>query len=111
MTYNVHLVPRALQEYDEIVRFLTGRSPQGARAWMARWEQVLADLANRPLIFSLAPESSAYEQEIRQLLFKTRRGRMYRAIFTVAGTDVFVLNIRGPGQDLLPPDGLGAIIR
>jgi hypothetical protein len=44
MTYDVQLVPRAQGEYDEIVRFLFEHSPQGARTWIERWEQVLTDL-------------------------------------------------------------------
>jgi hypothetical protein len=35
---------------------------------------------------------------IRQTLFKTPRGRTYRMVFTILGSDVRVLAIRGPGQ-------------
>jgi len=38
------------------------------------------------------------ELEVKQILFKTKRGRIYRAVFHVKGTDVFVLRVRGPGQ-------------
>lgn len=47
---------------------------------------------------SLAPENSLVNREIRQILFKTPRGRMYRMVFTIVGPDVRVLAIRGPGQ-------------
>ena len=47
---------------------------------------------------SLALENSLVKREIRQTLFKTPRGRMYRMVFTIVGSDVRVLAIRGPGQ-------------
>ena len=46
----------------------------------------------------LALENSLVTREIRQTHFKTPRGRMYRMVFTIVGSDVRVLAIRGPGQ-------------
>jgi len=101
MTYEPLLLPRAQADVDSIVRFLAERSPQGAIAWRERWEDVLRQLRTKPLECGLAPESAGYEAEIRQLLFKTRRGRTYRALFTVVGRGVYILHVRGPGQNLL----------
>lgn len=100
-SFEPHLLPRAQVDLENIVRFLAERSPQGATTWRERWEEVLDDLRTRPLEFGLAPESARYESEIRQVLFKTRRGRTYRALFTVVGRGVFILHVRGPGQDLV----------
>jgi plasmid stabilization system protein ParE len=104
MIYELLLVPKAEAEVDRIIRYLSERSPQGARAWCERWEQVLADLRNDPLTFGLAPESSAHPKEVRQVLFKTRRGRKYRALFTIVGRGVYIIEVRGPGQKLVPRD-------
>jgi hypothetical protein len=49
----------------------------------------------------LAPESPNYETEVRQILFKTRRGRTYRALSTVVGAGVFIVHVRAPGQNLI----------
>jgi plasmid stabilization system protein ParE len=89
MKYELLLVPYAESEVDRIIRYLVKRSPQGAIAWCERWEQVLAELGDDPLKFGLAPESTEYNADVRQILFKTRRGRTYRALFTVVGRGVF----------------------
>jgi plasmid stabilization system protein ParE len=101
MIYELFLLPRAQADVESIVRFLAERSPQGATSWRVRWEQVLEQLRTGPLKCGLAPESSRYDAEIRQLLFKTRRGRTYRALFTVVGRGVYILHVRAPGQNLL----------
>jgi toxin ParE1/3/4 len=101
MTYEVLLLPRAQHNIDQILRYLTLRSPQGAIAWKERWEQVLDELRIGPLACGVAPESAKYEAEVRQILFKTRRGRTYRALFAVVGTGVFILHVRAPGQNLV----------
>jgi len=106
MTYELLLLPRAERDIDGIIRYLSQRSPQGAIAWCDRWEQALDELRSRPLECGLAPESSHYGTSVRQLLCKTRRGRMYRALFTVVGRGVYILHVRAPGRDLLPRDQL-----
>jgi plasmid stabilization system protein ParE len=104
MKYELLLVPAAESEVDRIIRYISERSPQGAIAWCERWEQVLAELRDDPLKFGLAPESTQYDTDVRQVLFKTRRGRMYRALFTVVGRGVYIVSVRGPGQNLLRRD-------
>lgn len=101
MTYEPFLLPRADADVESIIRFLAERSPQGAITWRERWEQVLDQLRTAPLECGLAPESADYDVDVRQLLFKTRRGRTYRALFTVVGRGVFILYVRAPGQNLL----------
>jgi len=101
MTYELLLVPRAESEVDRIVRYLAERSPQGAAAWCERWQEVLAELRSDPLKHGLAPESKEYSTAVRQVLFKTRRGRMYRALFTVVGRGVYIIHVRGPYQKLV----------
>jgi len=65
--------------------------------------QLLQDTADR---HGLAPESAGHPFEIRQIAFRTRRGRGYRSLYTIQGNDVFVMHIRAPGQDLVSPDQL-----
>lgn len=101
MTYELLLVSRAESEVDRIVQYLTERSPQGAAAWCDRWLAVLAEVRRDPLKYGLAPESKEYSTAVRQVLFKTRRGRVYRALFTVVGHGVYIIHVRGPRQNLL----------
>jgi len=60
-------------------------------------------LSNNPHRFALAPEAEMAGRDVRQILFKTRSGRTYRALFDIAGRTVRVLRIRGPHQNLLDP--------
>jgi hypothetical protein len=49
-------------------------------------------------LLELAPESQDVEFEVRQALFKTRRGCVYRALFFIERSTVYILRVRGPGQ-------------
>jgi len=104
MSYELLLVPKAEAQVDHIVRYLSVRSSQGALAWCERWEQILADMRKDPLRYGLAPESAEYDAEVRQVLFKTRRGRRYRALFTIVGRGVYIIEVRGPSQNLVRRD-------
>ena len=53
-----------------------------------------------------APENSLTADTLREFSFKTRRGRSYRAVFTVVGDELRLLRIRGPGQAPLSEDEL-----
>lgn len=55
-------------------------------------------------ICGLAPESENHRDEIRQRIFKTRRGLPYRILFVVRGDVIYLLHVRGPGQDIMAPD-------
>ena len=101
MIYDLLLSARLKQAIEQIIDYLAKRSPQGAAAWCEQWEKVLASLKQNPLQHGLAPESAEYDAEIRQILFKTRRGRKYRALFTVVGSGVYVIDLRGPSQNLI----------
>jgi plasmid stabilization system protein ParE len=106
MTYNIILQPGAEADAEQIMGYLAERSRQGAVAWRTAWNDQLAELRDHAESFGLAPESSYYEDEIRQALFKTRRGRTYRALFVVVHDTVHIIHVRGPGQDLVPPTEL-----
>lgn len=101
MTYELLLVAKAEAQVEFIVRYLSARSPQGALAWCERWEQILDELRKNPLRFGLAPESAEHQAEVRQVHFKTRHGRRYRALFTVVGRGIYIIEVRGPSQNLV----------
>jgi len=63
-------------------------------------------LRQQPLGYGTAPESTLIGREIRQVTFKTRRGRMYRLLFEIRGAEIIVLHVRGPGQRLLGKDDI-----
>jgi plasmid stabilization system protein ParE len=107
MIYVVSLTRTANRDLEGCYAYIAKRSPHGAAAWTnAFQEQVLDALVVDPHSYEIAPESPDHPVEVRQKLFRTRQGRNYRALFTVRGQEVFVIHIRGPGQDLIPPDEL-----
>lgn len=104
MRFRVFLTTSAKQNVRGVLRWIQERSRSGAEAWYRRWQRVLKDLGESADTYGAAPEDDDHDESIRQVVFKTRRGLPYRALFVVRGKDVFVLHVRGPGQDLMSPD-------
>jgi hypothetical protein len=98
MTFTVHELPKAQWDKRHIVEWLVTRSPQGAAAWLAAYDQMVQRLENAADTFPPAQESADLDVVVKQALFKTRRGRAYRAVFHIDGTEVYILRVRGPGQ-------------
>lgn len=104
MKFQVSLTAAAKRNVRVNLRWIEARSRSGAEAWYRRWLQVLDELRDRADTFGPAPEDVDHAETIRQIIFNTRRGLPYRALFVVRDRDVFVLHVRGPGQDLLSAD-------
>jgi plasmid stabilization system protein ParE len=107
MTFQLRILPRAEGDVQHIFDYIHKRSPDGAVRW---WEafQLSAQLAAmHPFRYALSSENVLSSMELRQFLFKTRRGRTYRAVFVVVGDEVRILRVRGPGQAPLTPEELG----
>lgn len=100
--HRVELSLRVKRELDATLAWLVAQSKPGAARWLQQWDEVLVSLAKNPLSSSIAPENDDHAETIRQIIFKTRRGRRYRALFVIRGETVFVTNLRGPGQDFVP---------
>jgi plasmid stabilization system protein ParE len=98
MSYEIRVLARARQDLDELLTYISARSPEGAARLLARFEESLQTLQTNPSLAPLAPETSELEDDVRHILFRTRAGRTYRALFTVVGDQVRVLRIRGAGQ-------------
>ena len=106
MKLRVELAQRAKNDIDVIIAWIAKHSPQGARTWSHRLQSVLEGLSTSATTCALAPEDGYGDTEIRQLIFKTRRGKPYRILFTIRDDVVFIRHVRGPGQDLVPPGEL-----
>lgn len=98
MSHRVQTLTEAEEDYAEIYGYLYDRSPAGAANWAQAFEKGLERLRSRPEACGLADESFALRQDVRQLLFQTKHGRVYRAIFKIDGDLVVILRLRGPGQ-------------
>lgn len=86
---------------DAIFDWLAHRSVQGAIAWYLAFRQALEKIASSPESLAEAAESHPLGRQLRQALFKTRRGRIYRFVFEVFDTEIIILRLRGPGQGRL----------
>ena len=98
MTYRVIVLAPAEADTRRIAHWLAARSPAGSRAWLAAYQSMLESLKSNAASFALADENAEFEIDVRQALFKTRKGNPYRAVFTILGEEVRVLRVLGPGQ-------------
>jgi plasmid stabilization system protein ParE len=106
MKHNVIALRRADADVRHITRWIAQHSTQGAEAWLEAYEQLLARLVEHADSCPAALEGADCTVPLKEALFRTRRGGAYRAVFTIAGRDVRILRIRGPGQPPLQDDGL-----
>ncbi|MBI1344839.1 hypothetical protein GC163_00970 [bacterium] len=98
MSWTVRILPRAEEDVTEIYDWVSVRSPQGAEAWLAALTSAIDRLPIDPESYGTAPETGLQGFVLRQFLFRTRRGRTYRGIFTLQDQAIYLLRVRGPGQ-------------
>ncbi len=106
MTYRLAVSRRAEQDADVIYDWLMQRSARGASHWFRALSEALQALAENPQRYPRAPEAEIVDRDVRQALFKTRRGRAYRILLTILDDAVHIVAIRGFGQDIATPDEL-----
>jgi plasmid stabilization system protein ParE len=98
MSYHVKILARAREDFERVVVWIAERSPEGADRLIMRFEEALARLENNPTIAPIAPESENLGAELRHIMFRTKAGRTFRAIFLILGSEVRVLRVRGAAQ-------------
>lgn len=101
MTDRLKILERAEAEARVIFEWIEQRSPDGARRWFDAFEAAANRLLANPLAWPLAPENELVDYEVRHFAFKTRRGRKYRALYTIIGDEVRILHVRWGGQDMM----------
>ncbi|MEZ6132159.1 MAG: type II toxin-antitoxin system RelE/ParE family toxin [Planctomycetaceae bacterium] len=106
MSVPVNLTSRAKRDIQSILRYVETRSKPGADAWYRRLAEIVESIGDSPESFGLAPEDEAHEERIRQAIFKTRKGLPYRALFVQRPEAVYIIHVRGSGQDQLDVDEL-----
>ena len=88
MSYQVRVLAKARQDLDGIVAYIAERSPEGAARLVARYEHALATLEQNPFVAPIASESKELQEEVRHILFRTKAGRTFRALFVVVNDEV-----------------------
>lgn len=107
MTHQVLLLKRAEQDLHAAADWIAEHSPEASQRWFNGFVEALLTLERNPRRCGLSLESESARYELRQLIYRPRAGRAFRAVFTIQGDQVRVLRIRGAGQDLVPPEELG----
>ncbi|HEX3819950.1 MAG TPA: type II toxin-antitoxin system RelE/ParE family toxin [Candidatus Sulfotelmatobacter sp.] len=94
MTFRVELSAQAETDASEILSWLLseGAGETGVR-WFLGLEDAIASLTTFPERSPLAPESSQFPFEVRQLLYG-RKPHVYRILFMIEAETVKVLHIR-----------------
>jgi plasmid stabilization system protein ParE len=106
MPYTVRALSAAKTDAQRIYDWIHDRSPDGANRWWAAFCEACRSLERSPERSALAAEAERCDRDIRQLLFKTRRGKYYRLLYVIAESEVHILRVRGPGQPELTDDEL-----
>ena len=108
MNHRIRTLSRAHRDVAGILRWIAveRKSVAGANSWLAAYQAAVRKLAASPESYGLAFEDDGQEPRVRQFLFKTRRGTVYRGLFTIDAEEVVILRVRGAGQPPLEPDEL-----
>jgi plasmid stabilization system protein ParE len=106
MKRQARVLTRAQRDVTSCYDFPAERSRQGAASWFHRFVETRDRLAEEADRCALAYESPFVVRELREVLFKTRKGRPYRIVVAIDEDEVLVLRVRGPGQDALTADQL-----
>lgn len=106
MNFVVYVTDPAANDAFHIYQWLADRSPRGAASWKTAYRRALVRLQTTAASLGLAPETTEFDEELREMVFKTRSGHRYRLLFVIRGDAVQVARIRGPGQDLLSRDDI-----
>lgn len=94
MTYRVILTPEAEVNLRTAYRYIRKSAPRAARDWIRRARQSIKTLSHHPDRCPLAPESSSFDEPIREMLFGAGNRGTYRFLFVVLGKSVFILHVR-----------------
>jgi plasmid stabilization system protein ParE len=78
MNYCIHVSEQADREANAIYEWIAERSADGARRWLQAFRKTLDSLMEHPESHALANEADAFEEPLRNALFKTRKGRTFR---------------------------------
>ena len=103
MTYRVVVTPDAEQDLRRAYRYIRGEAPAAASRWIKGARKSIKTLASNPERCPFAPESRAFQEPIRELLYGKGNRGTYRILFVVLAEAVYVLHVRHGSMDELRP--------
>ncbi|HEV3236456.1 MAG TPA: type II toxin-antitoxin system RelE/ParE family toxin [Gemmataceae bacterium] len=102
MAYRFNFSLKAIEDAEAAYTWLAEKSPRSAAEWYVKLFEKIESLKDNPSRCSLAPESDAFSEEIRQLLYGKRQN-IYRILFVVRRQVIQILRIRHAAMQLLDP--------
>ncbi|MCC7482945.1 MAG: type II toxin-antitoxin system RelE/ParE family toxin [Hyphomicrobiales bacterium] len=94
MKYSVTITPDAENDLRTAYRYIRKHAPKAAAAWIKGARSTIKSLAQYPERGHLAPESSSFQEPIREVLYGSGNRGTYRILFVVLDKAVFVLHVR-----------------
>jgi len=105
MEFQVEIAPQAASEIDRAYRWYRERNSEFADRWFRGLMNAIATLQEKPRRCNLAVESEIFPEEVRQLLYGKSKN-IYRVLFAIRDTKVYVLYVRHSAQAPLTVDEL-----
>ena len=99
--YRVIVTPFAGENIREAHERFETENPTYAAKWLSGIKNKILALETFPQSHAVAPESGAFDAEIRQLLYG--RGTPWQIFFTIDGITVQVLHVRHGRRDYWQP--------
>jgi plasmid stabilization system protein ParE len=94
MAFRVEVTAKAKHDANAILEWLLGQEAgEAGMRWFERLQEALGSLANLPGRCPLAAENISVPFEMRQLLYGSKP-HVYRILFTIDGSTVYILHIR-----------------
>ncbi len=97
MTFLVEITPIAEAQIEQAYQWYRQQNPEFADQWFRSLMNAIAILQEKPHRCSLAIEHEIFSEEVRQLLHGKSKNT-YRILFTIRGTNAYVLYIRHSSQ-------------
>jgi plasmid stabilization system protein ParE len=93
MSLRLEYTLNAQTEIEDSYLWIKERAPMAAEKWRDELIGKIQGLAENPRRHPLAPESGKFPWDIRQLLFRKRRGQ-FRVFYTIDKKRVVILAVR-----------------
>ncbi|MDJ0617700.1 MAG: type II toxin-antitoxin system RelE/ParE family toxin [Calothrix sp. MO_192.B10] len=105
MTLQVEITPIAETQIEQAYFWYRERNPEYADHWFRGLMNAIATLQEKPQRCALAVEHEIFPEEVRQLLYGKSKN-VYRVLFTIRSTIVYVLYVRHSAQAPMTVDDL-----
>jgi plasmid stabilization system protein ParE len=105
MTFLVEITLIAEAQIEQAYQWYRERNPEFADHWFRGLMNAIATLQEKPQRCTLAVEHKIFPEEVRQLLYGKSKN-IYRVLFTIRDTTVYVLYVRHSAQAPLTLDNL-----